>query len=65
MPMQLPNDAVPKGWKETRPCYYEKVFFSPSRNFTGTEDEFYEAGHSYYYWETNKGWRGVLFKWPL
>ena len=64
MPIQLPEDAVAKGYKETRPCYFEQVFFSSSRNFTGTEDEFFEAGFAYYYEQVNKHWRSLYFKLP-
>ncbi|HEV8414172.1 MAG TPA: hypothetical protein VGQ49_11295 [Bryobacteraceae bacterium] len=64
MPMQLPEDAVFKGWKETDPGYYEKVYFSPSRNFTGTEWDFYDNCHAYFYDERPNGWRSLYFKRP-
>ena len=64
MPIKLPDDAELLGWKETSPCYYEKVFRSPSRNFTGTEDEFYEAGYAYIYEKLKNGWESRYFKLP-
>lgn len=45
--IQLPNDVINKGYKETRPYHHEQVFYSPSLNFTGTEKEFIKAGHAY------------------
>ena len=62
MPMQLPDDVVLTGWKETDPGHYEKVFFSPSRVFTGTEWEFYENGFAYFYEQRANGWRSLYFK---
>jgi hypothetical protein len=59
MQIQLPDDAVAQGHKETSPCYFERVFHSPSRNFTGTEDEFYEAGFAYYYGQRGE-WRRIF-----
>ncbi len=60
MPMQLPDDAVATGYRETSPCYFEQVFHSPSMNFTGTEDEFYAAGHAYFYIQRDEHWRTVF-----
>ena len=47
MSVQLPNDAVSCGYKETRPFHFEQVFRSQSACFTGTEQEFVAAGHAY------------------
>jgi hypothetical protein len=47
MTIQLPNDAVAVGYKETRPFHHEQVFQSQSAQFTGTEREFVKAGHAY------------------
>lgn len=49
MPIQLPNDAVAVGYKEVRPFHHEQVFHSASAGFTGTEQEFVNAGHGYVY----------------
>jgi hypothetical protein len=62
---RLPADAVCKAYTQTSPGYWEPVFFSPSRNFTGTEDEFYEAGHAYQYVKMKGGGETHHFKWPL
>ena len=59
MPYQLPDDAVVMGHKETSPCYWEPFFHSPSKHFTGTEEEFYNAGHAYIYYQVNKHWRSI------
>lgn len=42
MQIQLPNDAVAVGYKETRPYHHEQMFQSESAGFTGTEREFFE-----------------------
>lgn len=50
MCIQLPNDAVSIGYKETSPFHHEQVFRSDSAGFTGTEREFLKlAGHAYEY----------------
>lgn len=64
MRTKLPDDAQLSGWKETSPMYYEKVFVSLLRNFTGTEDEFYDAGFAYRYEDLGNGWRSLYFKYP-
>ena len=61
MPYQLPEDKVLHSYKETSPCYWEPVFHSPSKAFTGTEDEFYEAGHAYLYVQRDKHWRTIYW----
>lgn len=57
MPIQLPNDAVAQGYKETRPFRHEQVFFSTKHNFTGTEREFVAAGIGYKYIQIGKSTR--------
>lgn len=52
--IQLPDDVVGQGYRETRPFHHEQVFHSPSRNFTGTAEEFVTAGHAYAYIEIDK-----------
>lgn len=47
--IQLPDDVIAQGYKETRPFHHAQIFFSPSLNFTGTEEEFIQAGHGYRY----------------
>lgn len=47
--IQLPNDAVSAGYRQTRPFHHEQVFRSESAGFTGTEREFLEAGLAYAY----------------
>lgn len=51
--IQLPNDAVSVGYKQTKPYHYEQVFFSQSTNFTGTEYEFLAKGLAYAYQQLN------------
>ena len=60
MPIQLPNDAVASGYKETVPFHHAQVFHSPSRNFTGTEEEFLAAGYAYRYIQIEKYVRLVI-----
>ncbi len=60
MLIQLPNDAVAVGYKETRPYHHEQMFQSESAGFTGTEREFFEAGHGYEYVEVDKHTRRVV-----
>ena len=60
MPIQLPNDAVARGHKATRPFHHAQVFHSPSRNFTGTEEEFLAAGYAYRYLQIDKHIRLVV-----
>ena len=60
MPIQLPNDAVASGYKETRPFHHAQVFHSPSRNFTGTEEEFLAARYAYRYIQIEKYVRRVI-----
>lgn len=59
MPIQLPDDAVSVGYKETKPFHQEQVFQSKSANFTGTEKEFVAAGHGYEYVQTTPHTRSV------
>lgn len=59
MLIQLPNDVISTGWKETRPFHHEQVFKSESCEFKGTEKEFLKAGHAYQYVQTDKHTRRV------
>ena len=52
--IQLPNDVQAKGYVQTRPYHHEQVFYSPSLDFTGTEQDFLKAGHAYAYIQTDK-----------
>jgi hypothetical protein len=54
MLIQLPDDVQAKGYKLVRPFHYEQVFYSPSKGFTGTEQEFMAAGLAYRYIQTGK-----------
>lgn len=54
MLIQLPNDVVSVGYKQTRPYHFEQVFRSQSKDFTGTELEFVKAGHAYQYIQLDK-----------
>jgi hypothetical protein len=47
--VQLPDDAQPVGYKQTRPYHWEQVFYSESLDFEGTEDEFLASGFAYEY----------------
>lgn len=49
MLIQLPNDAISVGYKETRPFHHEQIFKSAKAQFTGTAWEFVRAGHAYAY----------------
>lgn len=51
--IQLPDDAVSAGYKQTRPFHYEQVFRSEAKRFTGTEREFVAAGFAYEYYEND------------
>jgi hypothetical protein len=51
--VQLPNDVVSVGYRQTSAFKYEQVFNSPSLQFTGTEFEFLKAGHAYKYVQTS------------
>jgi len=58
--IQLPNDALAVGYKETRPFQWEQVFSSQSTNFVGTELEFVQSGHGYEYIQLDKHSRRVV-----
>ena len=47
--IQLPNDAVSVGYRQTKPFHHEQVFTSSQHGFTGTEAEFVQAGIAYRY----------------
>lgn len=47
--IQLPDDAVSVGYKQTRPFHHEQVFHSKRADFTGTERDFLKAGKAYSY----------------
>ena len=49
LPIQLPDDVVATGYRETRPFHHEQVFHSPGLEFTGTAADFVAAGHGYHY----------------
>jgi len=49
--IQLPDDAVSVGYKQTNQFKYEQVFCSQSNNFTGTELQFLKAGLAYEYFQ--------------
>jgi hypothetical protein len=51
---QLPDDVESIGYKEVSPFQYEQVFSSKSKNFTGTEKEFVNAGYAYRYQQITK-----------
>ena len=56
--IQLPNDAVSVGYRETRPYHFEQVF--RSAEFTGTEREFLAAGLAYEYVQLDQCTRRVI-----
>jgi len=58
--IQLPDDVVAGGYKQTKPYHYEQVFVSASKGFTGTELEFLKAGLAYEYTQTNSFTRVAL-----
>ena len=49
--IQLPDDAISKGYKQTARYKYEQVFYSKKHNFTGTEKEFVSVGLAYQYYD--------------
>lgn len=51
--IQLPDDVVAQGYRETRPFHYEQVFYSATHQFIGTEREFIAAGLAYEYYESD------------
>lgn len=50
----LPNDVKAVGYRETRPFQFDQVFSSESLGFTGTEQEFLQAGLAYAYRQVDK-----------
>lgn len=58
--IQLPNDTVSVGYRETRPYHFEQVFSSAATRFTGTEREFLAAGHAYQYVQLDQFTRRVV-----
>ena len=58
--IQLPNDVISVGYKQTKPYHYEQVFFSKSLDFTGTEHEFLQKSFAYAYVKTSKHTRVTL-----
>jgi len=60
MLIQLPDDAIATGYKLVSPYNWHQVFFSPSREFTGTEQEFLRADFAYEYREIDKHTRRVI-----
>lgn len=59
MMIQLPDDVVSKGYKQTAPYQYKQVFYSPSNDFEGTELDFVYAGLAYQYNQLDKFTRVV------
>lgn len=51
--IQLPNDSISAGYKQTKPYHFEQVFHSPMHNFTGTEKEFISARLAYKFYESD------------
>ena len=49
MLIQLPDDANSVGYKQTKPYHFDQVFHSSMHGFTGTEQEFLDAGLAYKY----------------
>jgi len=58
--IQLPDDIVSDGYKQTKPYHYEQVFVSASKGFKGTELEFLKAGFAYEYTQTGPFTRVAL-----
>ena len=58
--VSMPNDVISKGYIKTRPFQYEQVFYSPSLNFEGTENQFIKAGHAYRYMQITPFRRMVI-----
>jgi hypothetical protein len=49
----MPDDSISVGYKQVKPFHFEQVFFSQSKNFTGTEIEFLANGLAYTYYQTS------------
>jgi hypothetical protein len=58
--IQLPNDVIAAGYRETGPFRWEQVFTSPAAGFTGTESEFLAAGLAYCFQELDAYTRRAL-----
>lgn len=58
--IQLPDDVIAKGYVKKGRFEHEQVFYSPSKNFTGTEKQFVEAGHGYRYRQIDKHTRAIV-----
>ena len=52
--IQIPDDAVSVGYRKVGEFEYAQVFESKSANFSGTEEEFVQAGHGYNYVQLDK-----------
>lgn len=52
--IQLPNDVILKGNTQVGRFEFKQVFYSPSNDFMGTEDEFVKAGLAYHYEQLDK-----------
>lgn len=57
--IQLPNDAISVGYRETAPFQWEQIFSSQAAGFTGTEREFVQRGYGYEYFEIGQFIRRV------
>jgi len=58
--IQLPDDVKAKGYKQVRPYHWEQVFYSPSLQFEGTEEDFIQAGHGYRFRDIDKFRRLII-----
>jgi hypothetical protein len=47
--IQLPDDVISKGYRKTGRFEFQQIFYSPSLNFTGTEQEFINKRYAYKY----------------
>ena len=58
--IQLPNDVSISGYRRINSYTFETLFFSPSHNFVGTEEEFVKAGFGYKYIQIDRYTRRVI-----
>lgn len=47
--IQLPDDVISKGYRKTGRFEFKQIFYSPSLNFDGTEEDFIKVGYAYRY----------------
>ena len=58
--VQLPDDVVSKGYCKVGRFEFKQVFYSPSLNFEGSEEDFIKAGYAYRFIQLDANRRAVI-----